>query len=73
MRLRTVIAVLGYILIASAACGLVLTVLKAIRDNQAFYGRNVYGLAIGTYSTAAMLVIVAAVGLVWLVQKFRRR
>jgi hypothetical protein len=73
VRARSAVRVIGYFLVALIFCGLALTVLTALRDNQPFYGRNVYGLPIGTYSVAAMFAIVLIIGLVWLVQRLWRR
>jgi len=73
MRSRTVIAAVGFLLLGLIILGLVLNLLIALRNNQPFYGRNVYGLPLGTYSTIAMLVIGAVVGGVAIAQRIRRR
>jgi hypothetical protein len=73
MRPRVVIAAIGYVFLGLIFCGMVLTLILAHRAGQPFYGRNVYGLAVGTYSTAAVLLIAACVGVVWLVQRARGR
>ena len=52
-------------------CGLVLTIVLALRAGHPFYGRNVYGLPLGAYSTAAVLVIAGVIALVRLVQEVR--
>jgi hypothetical protein len=53
-------------------CGLVLTLVLALSAGQPFYGRNVYGSPLGTYSTAAVLVIAGVIGIMRLVQESRR-
>ena len=73
MRVRQVIKAIGYFLVVLLFCGLALTVLTAMRNHEPFYGRNAYGLPLGTYSTAAMFAIGLVVGVVWLVQRFWRR
>jgi hypothetical protein len=54
MRPKAVIAAIGYVLVALIVCGLVLTIIVAWRAGLPFYGRNVYGLPLGAYSTAAV-------------------
>ncbi len=73
MRSRVVIATIGYVLVGLIVCGVVLTVILAHRTGQPFYGRNVYGLDVGTYSTGAVLFIAACIGVVRLVQRVRGR
>lgn len=73
MRPRVVIATIGYVFVALIFCGLVLTLVLAHRTGQPLYGRNVYGLSVGTYSTAAVLLIAACIGVVRLVQRARGR
>ena len=72
MRARTVVATVGYLLVGLIVCGLVLTIVLALLAGHPFYGRNVYGLPLGTYSTAAVLMIAAVIGVVRLVQKARQ-
>jgi hypothetical protein len=73
MRPRSVVATVGYALVGLIVGGLVLTIILALLAGQPFYGRNVYGLPLGTYSTAAVLVIAGVIGVVRLVQKARQR
>lgn len=73
MRSKTIIAAVGFAMVSLMILGLVLTLLIAIRDNQLFYGRNVYGLPLSTYSTIAMLIIAGLIGVVSLTQWIRRR
>jgi hypothetical protein len=73
MRLRPVIKAVGYFLVVLIFCGLALTLLTALRNHEPFYGRNVYGLPLGTYSTAVMSAIGLVNGMVWLFQRFWRR
>lgn len=72
MRPRAVIATVGYLLVSLIVGGLVLAIVLALRAGHPSYGRNVYGLPLGTYSTAAVLVIAGVIGVVRLVQKTRR-
>ena len=71
MRARTVVAMVGYLLVGVIVCGLALTIVLALLAGHPFYGRTVYGLPLGTYSTAAVLIIAAVIGVVRLVQKAR--
>ena len=73
MRRRGVIATVGYLLVGLILIGLVLTIALAFSTGHPFYGRNVYGLPLGTYSTAAVLVIAAAIGVIRLIQHARRK
>lgn len=73
MRPRVVIAAIGYVFVGLILCGMVLTLMLALRAGQPFYGQNVYGLAVGTYSTAAVLLIAVCIGVVWLIQRARGR
>ncbi len=73
MRPRVVIATVGYLLVGLIVCGLVLTIVMALLAGRLFYGQNVYHLPLGTYSTAAVLIMAAVIGVVRLVQKARER
>jgi hypothetical protein len=73
MRPRVVIATVGYVLVGLIVCGLVLTIVAALLAGRPFYGRNVYHLPLGTYSTAAVLIMAGVIGVVRLVQKARER
>ena len=73
MRPKAIVATVGYLLVSLIVCGLVLTIVVAWRAGQPFYGRNVYGLPLGTYSTAAVLAIAGVIGVVRLVQKARQK
>jgi polyferredoxin len=71
------IKVVGYGLFGLIVTGLVMTVIAAWIQGRPFIGENFYGLPIGTYSTAAVMVLVVLIGIVWLNAKaiatFRRR
>jgi hypothetical protein len=73
MRPRTVIAAVGFVLVGLIILGLGLTLLIALRNHQPFYGRNVYGMPLGVYSSIAMLVVGGAIGVVSVAQRIRRR
>ncbi|MFZ5719740.1 MAG: hypothetical protein ACOY5Y_09795 [Pseudomonadota bacterium] len=67
--MRRLIRIVGYLLVTVLLAGLAARVLIAASEGRPFYGRNVYGLAVGTYSTLAIFGIVASIGVIWLVQK----
>lgn len=73
MRSRVVIATIGYVLVGLIVCGLLLAVIVAHRSGQPFYGKNAYGLAVGTYATGALLLMAACIGVVRLVQRARAK
>lgn len=70
--MRRVLKVLGYLLVALLMASLLGRVLMAAVEGRPFYGRNSYGLAVGTYSTLAGIGIVAGFGMVWLVQRLMK-
>lgn len=67
--MRWLIKIVGYVLMALIVAGLCVQLLLAFRANQSFYGVNYRGLPLGTYSTAASLFMVAAIGVIWVVQR----
>jgi len=67
--MRRLIKISGYLLVTVALASLAARVLIAAGEGRPFYGRNVYGLTLGTYSTLAIFGIVGVVGGIWLVQK----
>lgn len=71
--MRKVFARVGYVLIALLMAGVCLDIFVAWRGNRPFYGENYFGQSLGTYSTALVLVIAAAIGVVRLTQIFRAR
>ena len=71
--MRLGVKIIGYLLIALIVAGLCLTLLMASSSGQAFIGRNVYHLPIGTYSTIAVLAMAAAIGCYAIVRRIRRR
>jgi hypothetical protein len=64
-----VIAIVGYIMSGLIVAGPALTVIAAALSNKPFYGVNYKGLALGTYSTLAVLAVALLVGIVWIVQR----
>ena len=73
MRAKVVVATVGYVLVGLIIFGLVLTIVAALLMGNPFYGRNAYGLLLGTYSSAAVVIIAGVVGVVWAARKARRR
>ena len=71
MRHR-VISTIGYILIGLVFFGLAVTVIGAAVSNKPFYGVNYKGLALGTYSTLAVLAVALLAGIVWIAQRALR-
>ncbi len=54
----------GYGLVGLVMAGLAITVGAAAVANHPFYGANFWGLPLGTYSSLAVLVVAAAVGMI---------
>ena len=75
MRHR-VVASVGLVLFALIVVGFVMRVAMAWQNNRPFVGVNYQGLPIGTYSTTAILVGIALIGLFmairYLFKKVRR-
>ncbi|MBW8303085.1 MAG: hypothetical protein K0M78_03925 [Brevundimonas sp.] len=71
--MRLGIKIIGYLLVALIFAGLCLTLLMASTSGQAFVGRNVYHLPIGTYSTLAILAMAAGIGCYAIIRRIRRR
>lgn len=67
------IRIVGYLLVALIVAGLCLQLFTALKSGQPFIGLNVRHQPIGTYSTIAAMVIVAAIGVYALVRRIRRR
>ncbi len=62
----------GYGLVGLVMAGLAITVIAAAVSNHSFYGTNYWGLPLGTYSSLAVLMVVAAVGLIGAIRLVRR-
>ena len=71
------IAAIGYVFVGLVVAGFVVQVVVAWLKGYAFVGESYWGLPIGTYSTAAVIVAVALIGMVWggskLLRALRRR
>jgi hypothetical protein len=67
--MRRLIRNLGSVLVTVALAGLAARVLIAAGEGRPFYGRNVYGLTLGTYSTLAIFGVAGVVGIIWLAHK----
>jgi hypothetical protein len=63
---------IGFSLLAFVFIGLGASVVGAMLQGKAVLWNNYYGLPVGTYSTAAVLVVAVAAGIIWLVQRARR-
>lgn len=72
---RLAIRVIGVVLIGLILIGVGLEVILALKNGQAFYGRNYKMLDLPTYSTAFCLVVVALIGVLhpvrWLIRYWR--
>jgi len=66
-----IVKAIGFLLLAAFLLGLAGSVIAAIAQNKAVLWTNAYGLPVGTYSTAAVLVVAAGVGAFWLFQRVR--
>jgi hypothetical protein len=53
--------------------GLVAAVVGATWRGELFYGENYKGLALGTYSTLAVIIVACIVGAIWLGRRLYRR
>ena len=62
----------GYGLVGLIIAGLALGVLAATISNHPFYGTSYWGLPLGTYSSLAVLAVIAAVGLTWAIRLMLR-
>jgi hypothetical protein len=62
---------IGFSLLAIVLLGIAVSVVAAILQNKAFLWTNAYGLPVGTYSTAAVLVVAAGAGVFWLFRRTR--
>ena len=62
---------IGFSLLAIVLLGIAVSVIAAMLQNKAFLWTNAYGVPVGTYSTAAVLVVAAGVGVFWLFQRAR--
>lgn len=62
---------IGFSLLAFFLIGLCGSVAFAMLHNQAFLWNNAYGVPVGTYSTAAVLVVAGCVWVFWLLQRAR--
>lgn len=71
--MRLGIKIIGYLFVALIVAGLCLTLLMASSSGQAFIGRNVYHLPIGTYSTIVVLALAAAIGCYAIFRRISRR
>jgi hypothetical protein len=71
------VAVIGFLFIGLIILDVVLTVLDALVHGRWFIGENFYGLPIGTYMAAAVLLIVGVILLLFggskLLATIRRR
>ncbi len=63
--MRTFFKVTGLFFVGLILVGLFARVIMAALAGRAFYGENVYGLALGTYSTLAVLIVVVGIGAFW--------
>jgi len=61
----------GFSLLAIVLLGIAVSVIAAMAQNKAVLWTNAYGLPVGTYSTAAVLIVAAGVGVFWLIQRAR--
>jgi hypothetical protein len=60
--MRTFFKVTGLFFVGLILVGLFAKVILAALAGKAFYGENVYGLPLGTYSTLCVLVVAAVIG-----------
>jgi hypothetical protein len=67
-----IVKAIGFSLLALVFIGLGASVVAAMLRGKAVLWNNYYGLPVGTYSTAAVLIVVIAAGMIWLVQRGRR-
>ncbi len=63
---------IGFFLVALLLASIGASVLTAMLRGKAFLWSNYYGVPVGTYSTAAVLVVAIVVAAVWLFQRTRR-
>jgi hypothetical protein len=63
---------IGFSLLSLVLVGLGTSVVAAMLRGKAVLWNNYYGLPVGTYSTAAVLVVAIGAGVIWLVQRGRR-
>jgi hypothetical protein len=74
--MRLIVRIVGFIFFALVVAGFCLDIVSALRAGRPFYGQNYQMLDLGTYSSAAVVIVALSVGLLaairWLVRKARR-
>ncbi len=75
--MKTFFKVTGLFFVGLIVAGLSAKVIFALLAGKAFYGENVYGLPLGTYSTLSVLIVAVAIGALlggrWVIGAFKRR